>query len=81
MIRHLKHHERIERLFTTNARVKRCVGIGAIQFQQTTKKKPGIEDDHQVIVKMSNDLWFRGMEAEEAEMPKSQNTKETKAHL
>ena len=78
MIRHLKRHERIERLFTTHARVKRCYGIGAVQFQQTNKKKPGIEDDNLVIVKMSNDPWFRGMEAEEAEMPKSQITKETK---
>ena len=43
--------------------------------------KPGIDDDHQVIVEMSNDLWFRGMEVEEEEKPKRQNAKEKKAHL
>ena len=29
--------------------------------------KPGIDNDHQVIVDMSNDLWFRGMEVKEKE--------------
>ena len=27
--------------------------------------KPGTNDDHQVILDMSNDLWFRGMEGKE----------------
>ena len=43
--------------------------------------KPEIDDDHQVLVGMSNDLWFRGMEIDEEEKPKSQNAKETKAQL
>ena len=42
--------------------------------------KPGIDDDHRVIVGMSNDLWFRGMEIKE-EGEKRHNAKETKAHL
>ena len=29
------------------------------------KLKPGIDDDHRVIVARSNDLWFRGMEVKE----------------
>ena len=43
--------------------------------------KPGIDDDHQVIMRMSHDLWFRGKEFDGNEMPKRQNAKETKPHL
>ena len=42
--------------------------------------KPGIDDKHQVIVDMSNDLWFLGMEVK-AEETKRQNAKETEAHI
>ena len=42
--------------------------------------KPGIDDDHRVIVGMSNDLWFRGLEIKE-EGERMKNSKETRAHL
>ena len=35
------------------------------KFSRQLKLKPGIDDDHRVIVAMSNDLWFRGMELKE----------------
>ena len=41
------------------------------------KLKPGIDDDHRVIVAMSNDLWFRGMEIKE-EGERKKNSKETR---
>ena len=34
-------------------------------FSRQLKLKPGIEDDHRVIVAMSNELWFRGMDIKE----------------
>ena len=49
-------------------------------FSRKLKLKPGIDDDYRVIVGMSYDLWFRGMEIDE-EGEKRQNAKETKAHL
>ena len=33
-------------------------------------KKQGIDYDHQMIVEMSKDMWFRGMEFDEEEKPK-----------
>ena len=56
------------------------LGLELSSFSRQLKLKPGIDDDHQVIVAMSNDLWFRGMEIKE-EGKKRQNAKETKAHL
>ena len=41
-------------------------------FSSQIKMKPKIDDHHQVIVEMSNDLWFRGMEVEGEEKPKRQ---------
>ena len=49
-------------------------------FNRQLKLKPGVGDDHRVIVPMSNDLWFRGMEVKEEE-ERRQNTKETIAPL
>ena len=49
-------------------------------FSQQLKLKPGIDDDHRVIVSMSNDLWFRGMEKKE-EGERRKISKETRAHL
>ena len=49
-------------------------------FSRQLKLKPGIDDDHRVIVAMSNDLWFRGMEVKE-ERERMKNSKETRAHL
>ena len=44
------------------------------------KLKPGIDDDHRVIVAMSNDLWFRAMEVT-GEDTRRKNSLENRAHL
>ena len=49
-------------------------------FSRQLKLKPGIDDDHRVIVAMLNDLWFRGMEVRE-EGERRKNSKETRAPL
>ena len=49
-------------------------------FSRQLKLKPGTHEYHRVIVRMSNDLLFRGMEIKE-EREKRQNAKETKSHL
>ena len=49
-------------------------------FSRQLKLKPGIDDDHRVIIAMSNDLWFRGMEIKE-EGERRRSSKETRAHL
>ena len=49
-------------------------------FSRQLKMKPGIDDDHRVIVAMSNDLWFRGMDIKE-EGERRKNSKNTRAHL
>ena len=49
-------------------------------FSRQLKLKLGIGDDHRVIVAMSNDLWFRGMEAA-GESERRKNSQETRAHL
>ena len=49
-------------------------------FSRQLKLKPGLGDDHRVIVAMSNDLLFRGMEAAE-EKERRKNSQETRAHL
>ena len=37
MVRYLKRDESIDRPFATHAGVRRSVGTGAVQFQQTTQ--------------------------------------------
>ena len=49
-------------------------------FSRQLKLKPGIDDDHRLIVAMSNDLWFRGMDIKE-EGERRNNSKDTRAHL
>ena len=49
-------------------------------FSIKSKRKPGIDDNHRVIVIISKDLWFREMEVKEGKA-KKQNDKETKEHL
>ena len=49
-------------------------------FSRQLKLKPGIDDDHRVIVAMLSDLWFRGMEIKEGG-ERGKNSKETRAHL
>ena len=56
------------------------LGLELFNFSRQLKMKPGNDDDHQVIVEMSNDLWFRRMEVEAVEKPKRQ-TNEKKVLL
>ena len=56
------------------------LGLELSNFSRQLKLKPGIDDDHRVIVAMSNDLWFRGMDIKE-EGERRKNSKDTKAHL
>ena len=56
------------------------LGLELSNFSRQLKLKPGIGDDHRVIVAMSNDLWFRGMEAT-GERERRKNSQETRAHL
>ena len=48
------------------------------KFSRQLKLKPGIDAEHRVIVAMSNDLWFRGMEIKEGG-DRRKNYKETRA--
>ena len=56
------------------------LGLELSNFSRQLKLKPGIGDDHRVIVVMSNDLWFRGMEVT-GERERRKNSQETIAHL
>ena len=56
------------------------LGLELSNFSRQLKLKPGVNDDHRVIVAMSNDLWFRLMEIKE-ERERRKNSKETRAHL
>ena len=56
------------------------LGLELSNFSRQLKLKPGIGDDHRVIVAMSNDLWFRRMEAA-GERERRKNSQETRAHL
>ena len=56
------------------------LGLELSNFSRQLKLKPVIGDDHQVIVAMSNNLWFRRMEAAgEREIRK--NSQETRVYL
>ena len=55
------------------------LGLELSNFSRQLKLKCEINDDHRVIVAMSNDLKFQGMEIKEGE--RRQNSKETRAHL
>ena len=56
------------------------LGLELSNFSRQLKLKPGIGDVNRVIVAMSNDLWFRGMEAA-GERERRKNSQETRAHL
>ena len=58
----------------------KVLGLELSNFSRQLKLKPGINDDHRVILAMSNDLWFRGMEIKE-EKERRKNSEETRAHL
>ena len=53
------------------------LGLELSNFSRQLKLKPGIDDDHRVIVAMSTDLWFPEKERRE----RRENSKETRAHL
>ena len=56
------------------------LGLELSNFSRQLKLKPGIDDDHRIIVAISNNLWFRGIEIKE-EGGRRKNSKETRAHL
>ena len=56
------------------------LGLELSNFSRQLKLKPGIDNDHRVVVSMSNDLWFRAMERE-GENAKRKNSLETRAQL
>ena len=56
------------------------LGLELSNFSRQLKLQPGIDDDHRVIVAMSNDLWFRAMEVTGENM-RRKNSLETRAHL
>ena len=57
------------------------LGLELSNFSRQLNMKSETDDDRQVIVGASNDLWVRGMDVDEEEKTKRQNAKETKAHL
>ena len=59
----------------------KVLGLELPNFSRQLKMKPGIDDDHQMIGEMSNDIRLRRLVFDEKEKPKRQNAKETKAHL
>ena len=56
------------------------LGLELSNFSRQLKLKPGIDDDHRVIIAMLNDLWFRAM-AMTGEKARRKNSQETRAHL
>ena len=56
------------------------LGLELSNFSRQLKLKPGMDDDHRVIVAMSNDLWFQAMEVT-GEDTRRKNSLETRAHL
>ena len=56
------------------------LGLELSNFSRQLKLKPGIDDDHRVIIGLSNELWFRGMEIK-TEGGRRKNSKETRALL
>ena len=50
------------------------LGLELSNFNRQLKLKPGIDDDHRVIVAMSNDLWSRRMEVKEKRETRKSST-------
>ena len=57
--------------------LEELVGLELPNSSRQLKMKPGVNDKHQVIMEMPNELSFSGMEVEEEE-DKSQNAKKRK---
>ena len=60
--------------------LEEVLGLELPNFSRQHKLKPLIDDDHRVIVAISIDLWFRGMDIKE-EGERRNNSKDTRAHL
>ena len=56
------------------------LGLELSNFSRQLKMEPGLGDAHRVIVAMSNDFWFRGMDVT-GERERRKNSQETRAHL
>ena len=56
------------------------LGLELSNFSRQLKLKPGIDDDHRVVIAITNDLWFRAMEVT-GEKARRKNSQETRAHL
>ena len=56
------------------------LGLELSNYSRQLMLKPGIDDDHRVIVALSNGLCFRGMDIKE-EGERRKNSKDTRAHL
>ena len=57
----------------------KVLGLELSYFSRQLKLKPGVDDDYRVIIAISNDLLFRGMEVKEGRERRA-NSKETRAH-
>ena len=56
------------------------LGLELSNFSRQRKLKRGIDDDHPVVIAMSNDQWFRAMEVT-GENTRRENSQETSAQL
>ena len=56
------------------------LGLELSNFSRQLKLKPGIDDDHRVVIAMSNDLWFRAMEVT-GKNTRRKNSQVTRAQL
>ena len=56
------------------------LGLELSNFSRQLKLKPGIDDDHRVVVAMTIDLWFRAREMT-SENTRRKNSQETRAQL
>ena len=79
MIGYLERNERIQGPLTTHSSVGRGTGVGTVQLQSTAQVEAR-KSNHRVIVAMSNELWFRGMDIKE-EGERRNISKDTRAHL
>ena len=62
MVRYLESDERIQDYALHMLVLDEVLGLELSSFSRQLKLKPGIDDDHRVVIAMSNDLWFRAME-------------------
>ena len=56
------------------------LGLELSNFSRQLKLKPGTDDDHRVVIAMSNDVWFRALEVT-GENTRRMNSQETRAQL